>query len=528
MREAGTLYHEAFHYTFRYLFDKSTRDKLVTEIQSDRKYDSHFTKKAIDKFRTDRNYNPTISDEDTRRNIAEEILADKFKAFALDKQKRTEKTGIVRAFLKLLEKLVKLFTTKSNEIDLLFNRIYTGEFKNTVRKQFSENATEAYSLIPTVRQIVVNPATGKPRTEPYYLADNEQSQLINMIVAYMSKDKSVKSFDDKFERASKQLLEEVWSLDIIYALNEAYSPEQRNKIKSELNNTITAYRFLLGDRLNEKPNTYDINFTTNEKYSNLITNNYSVKVDDRLAPNDKGEYSRELLKTMVQKEYEKIVTLEGFIQLIDDIENDVVQDDSESGITTGDDKRFDSGISEFNVVKQNVGLIRKFLSSIVYTRTNPLTGIKTLATADPVETFNTIVQATTNLSDDKIISSLKNYAEIIREDGYINEADVIDAVYNSLVTKEGKEKDSQFVNLFKNVFQTIELSYMFFAVDKTERGFSYTLKDKLLENDIVTKKRSLYQEFASKFEKEHKSADYQDNVQNLNLLLVNTPLYQIN
>ena len=50
MREAGTLYHEAFHYTFRYLFNNSTRDKLVTEIQSDRKYDSHFTKKAIDKF----------------------------------------------------------------------------------------------------------------------------------------------------------------------------------------------------------------------------------------------------------------------------------------------------------------------------------------------------------------------------------------------------------------------------------------------------------------------------------------------
>ena len=520
MRSNGTLYHEAFHYTFRYLFDKPTRDKLITEIQSDRKYDSHFTKAAVSKFRTDRNYNPTTSDEDVRRTIAEEILADKFKGFALEKQKRTEKIGIVRAFLKLLDKIVKLFTRKSNEIDLLFNRIYTGEFKNTQRKQFSDNLTEAYALIPTIRQIVINPATGKPRTEPYYLSDNEQSQLINMIVAYMSKDKSTKSFDDKFDRASKQLLEEVWSLDTIYALNNATGENDRKKIKDAIGNTITAYRFLLGDRLNENPNTYDINFTGDDTYSNRMTKNYSIKVDDRLAPNDKGEYSRELLKTMVQKEYEKIVTLEGFIQLIDDIENDVQSVDIENAAGTGDDKRFDAGISEFNVVKQNVGLIRKFLSSIVYTRTNPITGIKTLATADPVETFNTIVQATTNLSDDNIIPSLKNYSEIIREDGYTNEADVIEAVYKALVTKEHKEKDSQFVNLFKNVFQTIELPYMFFSVDKTkEKGFSYTLKDKLLDTDLVAKKKSLYQEFAATFEKEHKSAEYKEHVKNLKSLI---------
>src|SRR5690606_12769261 len=227
------------------------------------------------------------------------------------------------------------------------------------------------------------------------------------------------------KNASKYMLENIWSINSLYALNDAIDDNTRKKIRDSYSSRVSAYRFLLGDRLTDNVESFDNNITGDERFNNQIKPGYKLELPNgEVVENLNGEYSTQQFKNLVKEEYDKSDTLKDFVEVIEDYENELIKEEEDENLDNIGD-RFDEGMSEYNVTKQNVGLIRRFLSTIIYEKIDKATGLKIPATADPMQTFYSIVQATANLSSENILPSLLRYSEIIREDGYINESNVI-------------------------------------------------------------------------------------------------------
>ena len=527
MRGIGTGYHEGFHYVFNYIFDPITKRNVLDEIINNKKYKDKFTKENINKFRKKRNYNVSLSDEQIIDIIAEEILADQFKDFALRKQKETSKEKtLIQKVLDFLKKLLDMFIRKSSEIDILFNDIYTGKYKNYTTNKYSDSIIK-YELIPTIQTIYLDNVTNKYRATPYYLSSQEQAALVNMTVSYMLRDNINDNFDDKFKNASKYMLENIWSINSLYALNDAIDDNTRKKIRDSYSSRVSAYRFLLGDRLTDNVESFDNNITGDERFNNQIKPGYKLELPNgEVVENLKGEYSIQQFKNLVKEEYDKSDTLKDFVEVIEDYENELIKEEEDENLDNIGD-RFDEGMSEYNVTKQNVGLIRRFLSTIIYEKIDKATGLKIPATADPMQTFYSIVQATANLSSENILPSLLRYSEIIREDGYINESNVIKAVYDSLIDEDNNVKHNQIYNLFQNVFENIELGYLMFNVNKNVIydgpyeyvDYFYSLKNTLLESDITFTRKRLYDNFNRIYSKNKNKEEYKKSINELKRMI---------
>lgn len=139
------------------------------------------------------------------------------------------------------------------------------------------------------------------------------------------------------------------------------------------------------------------------------------------------------------------------------------------------------------------------LSTITYISINKVTGIKTWKTADSNLIFRLLVQITTNSESHELIDKISQYSIILEQDGYIEETTVLKEVVKIL---NSHDKDSYLIKLFKNVFESVELPYMFIEVTKSkstdEQDWRYNIYDKIRKTDIANKKLQLLAEMKDK------------------------------
>ncbi|NCD05386.1 MAG: hypothetical protein EOL97_04640 [Spirochaetia bacterium] len=503
VRKGGVAFHEAFHRVFQRSLNEETQQRLIREVKSNPTYAKYFTQEALEKFRKERNYSENANLSDLQ---AEEILADGFADYTKNKTNKVIKNKFIARLFSWLKELIKRVLGKQNEIESIYDRALMGYYRNTVINN-TQRSEIRYELIPGLRTLFISDEGSLQQRQSYLPSDYYQSQLINFVTAKIASNNEDISFDKKFEQAVKDLLENEFNLNKILAsetnlalLNK--NPQLKEKAFKKLGAIYANYRFMLGAReLGES--IYDFNITEDPKYNQVKIKQVIKDAKGETYDNNNGQYSKELLKEAVKKAYDQIGSISDLIN-IDEIENAVEtdnQEDSDDGIKSGTDS-FESDLLSFNVVKQNVGLVRKFLSNIRRDYVDDeLDGIVIPRMISAEDIFPVMAKISSNTPYSLTIENLKIYSDIIREDGNVNYANDLEAIYKALVNKDGSPKDKQFYQLMTNVLFGVELDYMFFkpTVLKNEKDKSlsirYKIEDKLLSSDMSKKRERIYQTF---------------------------------
>lgn len=533
----GTLYHEAFHRVFRHSISKEARDKAINEVLNNNEFKAKFTNIALEEFRQQRNKSLLISDNDLKRLIAEEILAEGFAKYQQGKRHTVIKNSFIAKLFALLRNLIRKITGKADIIENLYYKTATGYYRSEQFKEFKDILFDngvAYEMIQGIREIYKD-ENGKLKSVITTLPDsNSQNILINYAVAIIASDNTALPFEKKFDNAAKILLDQVFNINIVLSdpdnvkLIQA-NPELKQQFIDKYGHIYNNYRFMLGARKNEL--IPDINKSGLEQYDNIIRKNEYDGKDNMF-----GQVSYEKLRELVKIEYNNIENIADLIDVTDldraleDGENPDGLDNANARNESGDN--FDKDPSEFNVTKQNVGLVRKFLSMIPQNYIDEsLKGIKIKRMVSATETFNMLAKITSNASYDNVIESIKTFAEIIREDGKVNEANDLEAVYKAIFDKNGAIKNEQFYYLLRNILYGVELGYMFFKADTEittkeeeilgekvkvkEITTKYNLQDKLLNNDMNSKRQSLYEQFIQSWNNKRNTTEYTEALKNL-------------
>ena len=243
----------------------------------------------------------------------------------MSKKKKTGLSKMMEDFFNFLKKLLSsVFNSKTDDIEIMYGKLATGYYKNDAVQEFNDyksNNAVAYKLINGVQEIIINEKNGKLKRIPTFVSAVEQNQLIAFTVDLISRNTSSMSFEDKFNIARVQLLEEVFNIDLLIASNPKADEQV---VRDKYNRLYNNYRFMLGAR--EFYNTADtahlapadINFTGNEKYNNSIapykvpsdvdyglTGLEQTKNNQFIIDNKNGEYSVALLKEETLKQYKQ-------------------------------------------------------------------------------------------------------------------------------------------------------------------------------------------------------------------------------
>jgi hypothetical protein len=206
LAKKGTLYHEAFHAVFRNYVSGEERYEAIDSILYSEKYADNFTPDAVKKFTKDRSLHDKAIYE-IKDLIAEEVLADKFQQYMLDK--KTDSSFFEKIF-KLLEKLLRFVKGKKEEL-VLFGRIESGYYKN-----YNANPSSAYNKGEAAFQLISarvekrneedDNGQSKVRTSMVMLSPSLQKKIVfqiaNEVLALSNSNMSV--IQDKKEELFKE------------------------------------------------------------------------------------------------------------------------------------------------------------------------------------------------------------------------------------------------------------------------------------------------------------------------------------
>ena len=488
---AGTLYHEAFHAVFRNLMTSAKREELIQAVLNNKKHASKFTDAAVAQFASDRNYN--YDKETTKRVIAEEVLADGFKEYMLNK---TEPKGLIAKFFDFLKKLISMFSKYNRTIDNSYDKIRTGGYSKAEIQSGIFEGEYALESIPGVIRHRYDDKGEYYQTQTLdgALNSTQQNDLVNVIVSNILQDYTNNKFDDKFETAVDKLIG-IYNIDKFIDLD----PSRDTEIKSSLGNMITNYRFMMGARMNPEKygHTYDENLTDDKELDGII-DDQSVTINGEDVDNTLGQYSKSILKKQVKSAYNSIMNIQIEFDKEEESFDDIIsgevseeqkdnQDDIKDEVDSSDSS-FDEGYGNTDIVKQ-VKYIRSFLATIevakTYTFGKSIFNLPKVVDTNAI--FPILLKITAGLSTSNIIPNIKTIGEQLVEDGYFEVGNQIMAIYDRIKSDTGIDengtptKNTHLYKMFIEVLHVLELDYTMVDLNIPEK-----VDQQQLANNIIS------------------------------------------
>jgi hypothetical protein len=545
LKAKGTAYHEAFHGVFKYLMNARERQALLESVYNNSKYAKMFTEDALNKFAEDRNYTESL--ERLRELQAEEILADAFQNYMI---KENAPKTLLERFFKMLSNLLRMFSRNSDVIDSTFRNVQRGKYANRQVAEIADEGNIKYLAIPGLPVIYNNSITNQVEYKDSTLDSFHANQLTGMVLYEVLNNNNTKlSFDEKFDLATKHLLDNVLDINIVTA--QENTQEGKDELTEELNDLYKQYRFILGAKLQNKE-VFDINLTGDENYNFMSeANDYVDSLTTDVLDNTNGQVSNDLLRKTVKKQY---VTLNNLLSELEEADDTSVDAETMQNIAnqeqevvkdvedTADEELGEDGTEDFdNFVQKNTleslpNQIKKFLAiNMYYAPHEKYIGVKLPRVIDGATLFPILLKITSDVKPDKIIDQLLNAAEIMINDGNVKAGNDIMTIYNNLKKASGLDsnnmatKNKQLYNMFVEVLHVTAMNYALFNLSfenkVDEQGDSYiaagkiSLKDKILYEDINKKKKDIVDSFLYKYNNEYTSSDYQDKIQKLVYIL---------
>lgn len=154
----------------------------------------------------------------------------------------------------MLKKLIALFVNNKTDIENLYGRISDGYYSKAVINSELYKGETAFELIPSLNSVYID-SKGEPKSKLRTLPSKDQNQLVNFMVREMinTPKSGPVTFDEKFDMASKKLLDEIFNIEKIVASK----PENAEQIREALSDRFNQMRFVLGARLLETDTTPD-------------------------------------------------------------------------------------------------------------------------------------------------------------------------------------------------------------------------------------------------------------------------------
>ena len=535
----GVVYHEAFHGVFRYLMTPEQRARLVDAVSSNKKHKNAFTPAALKKFASERNY---VYDYEKMFQLkAEEILADGFQNYM---NKNTKPQGLVAKLFELLKNLIEMFTKRGDVIDSTYKDVRRGSYSKMQIQSNIYDGQAAYETIPGLKKIINDKynSLGVSQSRSV-LVKADQNQLVNMMTKYVVANTSPgQTFDEKFKTAQRILLDKVYNLDELIKKNnntEDYPNREQEFIKTK-GALISQYRFMLGAR-GTGETIYDINTTDNTQYDKQLLPNKVMQNETDILDNSLGQVSLEVLKKLVKKKTEELYSiLDGAgdtldVQLLlkelagENEKKSQVDDDYEDSEELSDDVDIDEGFGEHNRLDSAPRQIRRFLAIINYEQEIVESGITFPRVIDGESIYGTLLKITSDIPVGNIIEQIKSTAGIYKEDGNLDAAADLQAVYDQLKDYTGMDDagnvsaNHELYNMFVDVLHGTETEYMMMnAVLKTgifeEEGNNienFTLKDSIVKSDALNKRSNLISSMITTHARKRTDPDYLSAVRKL-------------
>jgi len=505
MLSKGIVYHEAFHGVFRYLMTDTQRRELLNNIIDNPKYADQFTDANLIEFARVRNF--VYNKAEMMDLVAEEILADGFQRY-MRSRRATAPKGIMAKLFELLKKLITMFKANRDVIETTYRDIATGKYKESIISGTAYDGKAAFE-IKGLRKVVMTP-TGRVMSQATTLLDEYEKEAVNMVVRQMLADNSKRKFEEKFQDAATVLLNEVYNIDML--LRQA-DPKFHEDIKKEFLPKYNQMRFILGQRMRDlkagvETQVYDINTTGKEENDALFLDNGS---------NTDGSESMATLMGLVRKrlnEFSVSSTNPISVENMEGAMNAVAKpldENAENREENPESADFEKAINEINRMDSLPGEFKKFLSTIRRDYVHPVYGILVPAIVDGRKLTPTLLKIAANKEPMQILPTLKMVYERWYDDGLINEAMDLEAVYNEIKKLTLLDNGSipmtnaQMYRMVLNVLHGTRIGYVMFnmqyfeapdmdnieeMVDKDTTP-KFSISDKIQYKDINNKKNRL-------------------------------------
>lgn len=457
MSGKGTGYHEAFHGVFRALLNDTERNfytaKALAQMPA-------ITQDQIEAFREKRKLYH-LSDNTVKQRMAEEYMADQFKAYKLDKKEPSQPW--LRYLVRLLDKLFNFFTGKAKQIDditALFNRIDSGYYKNArVLNQIKEGAAE---LLPSRPVVVGESAEGKPVVKRNNFNTYNQNQLVNRLAFEVSMAPGA-NFNEKYAFAVNQLLNE-YNIDKLIAANPQADAQ---KIRDKYQDLYADIRFALGDVAS---------MTQNVTGNQALTR--QIKEEDIIG-------AANLLKSQVRETGKKI-----------DVKN--LMFDPEATLEEMDDEDqhvADNYSDSFGNLNSLDGLSRQFrrlFALLPYSYTDKDTGVKVTKMVDGAKVYDAIMKISADVPFDMLLENLETTIESLKEEGQLDAYEKLSTVFGTLRNLFELNESYQptrninLYNQFMNTFFVTEVPTLVYHLKTTENyGTRGSVYDATIQRDIA-------------------------------------------
>lgn len=402
----GTGYHEAFHAVFRYLMTPEERMELLNrEFQ----LMGTVSNKSITDFRAERGGLAHLSNMDVISLMAEERMADKFKAFAT---KATAPQTWYAKLFNLIKNMIEFFTKHGNEIDKAFARIHTGYYKNAQVKEFNglEGAYELIKTLPTY-----NNSNGKVAS--FYDSMNAQDMmnLRNILVNEMLTNKTVAamSASERYDAIAKSLID-------YYTIERHIetAPYNEQQIRQYFEKSMRDYRYVLG-AVNTGEVFPVVNLSGDPAYDNRFINKQTTGVGKTNAAKSYNQ-----MKKMVLEVYDSLYVVANTVE--DQASQDMAEgmdlsestdrlqaaqsDQEELGNRAGDVPLLEAGTSEGDRE------FRKIFQFLTYEDYHAPTGLTIRKAVNADMIFDAIKKITANVPVTEILPRLQNAIAQLKDD----------------------------------------------------------------------------------------------------------------
>jgi hypothetical protein len=457
---------------------------------------------------------------------------------------------LLQKFFKMLSNIIRFFKANSNVIDSTFRKIDNGGYANRTIAEIAGDTNARYLAIPGLNVLQNDPIVNDVMMSSSVLSSADTAQLTgNVLYNILHLENTKLNFDQKFEKAVKDLLDNTYDINILTA--QAKNNDEKEYLINEYNNLYKQFRFILGGKTSDAE-LYDINLTGSEDYDFIQEENtYRDSLTGEERDNTNGQVSKELLKEIVKKQYS---ALSSMLSDVDDSDgssidantiNEISEEDgtkpaSELG-DNADDELGQDGTEDFDTFMQKSTLdslpkqVKRFLAINAYQMPHDkFSHVKVPRVIDGNVLFPVLLKITSDIKSDKIIDQLVNAAETMIEDGNVKAGMDIMTIYENLKKDCGIDstgtatKNKQLHNMFVEVLHVTAMNYAMFNLsfktydeggESVISNASVSLKDKILYEDINKKKNDVINQFLLTYNNEYLTAEYKSKVKTLTDIL---------
>jgi len=527
----GVVYHEAFHGVFRHLLNAKQRAVLIGRVKKDKRYSSRFTSAEVNNFAKRRNLVET--NERLQELIAEEILAEGFQKFMNDGVKPSQ--SWFKRFVEMLKNLLKGILKNQDEITQLYSNISKGYYKNAQVVSETNPGEKAFELLNTRLRMVVDE---KGEIEPVNgtIDPSDQRQMTYFLTERILNANKYEMVGDErksiplrtlFDKARKEIATTIYNVDTMIANN----PGKEVIIKD---------RFEIGHG--------DISALLMYGFPDTMIKGLDFASTGRTEA-DLYYEEDELMAESLEVLYEQVKTLLRHVipseisKAENDTEDTMINEDITEELGTVEGKKSSDNDQFFNInnIDGMSNEMRRFLSLTAFEYHDEMHDIKYTKMVDGSTIFNTLMKITSDNHFMDIIPMIGLSVENRKYDGYINEANELEAVYKKINEQvyipvmAGTANTDQILlfNQITDVFHNMELDVVKTVQNKKIGDNSVGIYGK--SEEILTKKdvdnslqtlldnlRSTYKtkkdvvEIQQEDDKEVSVNPYLDNIANMN------------